>query len=425
METVEAFQRLAVALAIGLLVGIERGWQERDVRAGGRTAGVRTYALIGLLGGLGGYLQPMTGSAFPIALLLMTGAVFALFKRQEAAEDEDYSVTGIIAALVVFALGALAVLGDQAVAAAAGVVTAALLAARTRLHGFLRRLTWVELRSALVLLAMTLVALPLLPDRTVDPWDALNPYSLWLMTVMIAALSYVGYIAMRVAGPGRGILFAGAAGGLVSSTALTVSFANFANEVPENSRHLAAGAIVAGALSIGRVLVVASLLAPPLATTLAVPLVPALLTMLAAAFVARRGDGGQEAPELKLKNPFELRVVLQFGALLGLIVWISKLLVDYAGPAMLYVAAAISGLMDLDAITLSTARLAAGGLSPVTALNAILIAVAVNLVTKVALAFSVSGRGTFTLQLGTATALCIAVGVAGYLLSVTVVQATG
>lgn len=417
MDTIEAFQRLGVALAIGLLIGIERGWQERQVRAGGRTAGVRTFTLIGLLGGLAGYLRPSMGTMFAIALLVLVGAIYTLLKWREANEDGDYSITGHVAALVVFALGALAVTGDQAVAAAGGVAAAAMLAARTRLHGFLRRLTWVELRSALVLLAMTLIALPLLPDRTVDPWDALNPHSLWLMTVMIAALSYAGYVAVRVAGPHRGILFAGAAGGLVSSTALTLSFANFAKETPQNGGQLAAGAMIAGSLSIGRILVIAALLAPDLAAALAVSLLPALLAMLAAAvWSIRHGSNTAQAPALKLKNPFELRVVLQFGALLGLIIWLSKLIIDYAGSAMFYVVAAVSGLMDVDAITLSTARLTASGLSLATALDAILIAACVNMAAKVALAGSIDRRGTFVLRLGLATLASIGAGLAGYLL---------
>ncbi|MFD1326905.1 MgtC/SapB family protein [Mycoplana ramosa] len=424
MDTIEAFQRLGVALAVGLLIGIERGWQERTVRAGGRTAGIRTFALIGLLGGLTGYLQPYFGTAFAIAVLLLFGAIFTLFKRREAEEEEDYSVTGVVAAILVFVLGTAAVVADPGVAAAAGVVTAGFLAARDRLHGFLRRLTWVELRSALVLLAMTVVALPLLPDRAIDPWGGLNPRSLWLMTVMIAAISYAGYIAVRVAGPDRGILFAGAAGGLASSTALTVAFANFARSAPESGRQLAAGAIIAGTLSLARVLVLSFLLAPSLSLRLAASLVPALLAMLAVVvWTIWRGTERQKAPELNMNNPFELRVVLQFGALLGAITWISKVLADYAGPALLYVVAAISGTMDIDAITLSTARLASGTLSLDTAATAILIAVVVNLLTKVGLAASGAGASAFTARLAGATLLCIGCGLAGYVLLMPLVPA--
>ncbi|MDR6758539.1 uncharacterized membrane protein (DUF4010 family) [Mycoplana sp. BE70] len=424
MDTVEAFQRLGVALAVGLLVGIERGWQERSVRAGGRTAGIRTFALIGLLGGLTGYLQPYLGTAFTVALLLLFGAIFTLFKRREAEEEEDYSVTGVVAAILVFVLGAAAVVADPAVAAAAGVVTAGFLAARNRLHGFLKRLTWIELRSALVLLAMTVVALPLLPDRPIDPWGGLNLRTIWLMTVMIATISYAGYIAVRVAGSERGILFAGAAGGLASSTALTVAFANFARSAPENGRQLAAGAIIAGALSLARVLVITFVLVPSLSFKLAASLVPALLALLAVSFwTTRHGERGRKTPELQMNNPFDLLVVLQFGALLGAVTWVSKVLVDYAGPAMLYVVAAISGTMDLDAIALSTARLAGGSLALDTAGTAILIAVIVNLFTKVGLAASGAGASTFTVRLAGATLFCIGCGLAGYMLLMPLVPA--
>ncbi len=182
----------------------------------------------------------------PAVLLLLYGTAFIIFRQREAKESDDYGVTTVVASFVVFALGALAVLGDLRLAAAGGVATTALLAAKRSLHGFLRQLTWLEVRAALVLLAMTLVALPLLPNETVDPWDVLNPFELWLLTITIAAISFAGYVAIRVAGPSRGILFAGAAGGLASSTALTLTFARFAAEAPKSARQLASGAAIAG-----------------------------------------------------------------------------------------------------------------------------------------------------------------------------------
>ncbi|MCF3639908.1 DUF4010 domain-containing protein [Rhizobium sp. TRM95111] len=424
MDLFEAFQRLGVALAVGMLVGIERGWQERQVRAGGRTAGIRTFALIGLLGGLTGYLNRFAGPALPIALFLLFGFAFVLFKLREATEENDHSVTDVVVALVVFALGTASVLGEMEIAGAGGVVVAALLAARQSLHSFLRRLSWLELRATLVLLVMTIVALPILPDRTVDPWDALNPFNLWLLTVTIAAISYAGYIAIRLAGPSRGILFAGAAGGLVSSTALTLTFGRFAAETPDNQRRLGAGAIVAGTLSLLRVLVISVALAPSLALTLAAALLPAALAMLAAAFLAARREERGRTPDLGLENPFDLGMVLRFGALLGAVTWMSKVLVDIAGARMLFVVAGISGLVDLDAITLSTARLAGHAVDLRTASAAILLAVVVNLLTKVALAYSAAGRGRYAASLATATGVAVTAMVAGHVLLAPLLPAT-
>ncbi|MEY9781020.1 MgtC/SapB family protein [Sinorhizobium fredii] len=415
MELVEVFQRLGVAFSVGLLVGCERGWQERGERSGGRTAGIRTFGLSGFLGGLAGYLQTLAGPVAPAVLMLLFGAAFVLFRMREAKEEEDFGVTTVVAALVVFALGATAVVGDVRVAAAGSVATTALLAAKRSLHTFLRQLTWLELRAALVLLAMTLVALPLLPNETVDPWNVLNPFELWLLTITIAAISFAGYVAIRVAGPGRGILFAGAAGGLVSSTALTLSFARFAAEAPESARRLASGAAIAGALSLIRVLVIAAALAPILLVPLAIALIPAVLIMLAASVVVILRDASKKgAPDLHLDNPFELGEVLRFGALLGAVIVASKVLVDRIGATMLFAVAAVSGLMDLDAITLSTARLTGTTVDITTAVAAILIAVVVNLLTKVVLAFTAGGKGPYAVTLAVATVVAISAGALGY-----------
>jgi len=411
MELVEVFQRLGVALATGLLVGCERGWQDRDVPSGGRTAGIRTFGLSGFLGGLAGYLQIHTGPILPAALLLLFGAAFAAFKLRESAAEKDYGVTTVVAAFLVFALGAIAVVGDLRVAVAGGVITTALLAAKRSLHGFLTQLSWLEIRAALVLLAMTLVALPLLPNETVDPWDALNPFALWLLTITIAAISFAGYAAIRVAGPSRGILFAGAAGGLASSTALTLSFARFAADAPQSARQLACGAMIAGALSLIRVLVIGAALAPILLMPLAIALIPAVLVMLAASFlIVRRGSDTHDTPNFQLETPFKLGEVLRFGALLGAVIVVSKVLVDRIGQTMIFVVAAVSGLMDLDAITLSTARLTGTSVDLATAVAAILIAVVVNLVTKIVLAFTAGGRGPYATTLALATVAAITAG---------------
>ncbi|OCP01684.1 MULTISPECIES: MgtC/SapB family protein [unclassified Ensifer] len=424
MDFVEIFQRLGVSLAIGLLVGCERGWQEREQPSGGRTAGIRTFGLAGFLGGLAGYLQTLSGPIVPAALLLLYGTAFIIFRQRESEEEDDYGVTTVVASFVVFALGALAVLGDLRIAAAGGVATTVVLAAKRRLHRFLRQLTWLEIRAALVLLAMTLVALPLLPNETVDPWDVLNPFELWLLTITIAAISFVGYVAIRVAGPTRGILFAGAAGGLASSTALTLSFGRFAAEAPKSGRQLASGAAIAGALSLIRVVVIGAALAPVLLMPLGIALTPAILVMLAASAMLAFRSEKQGAPDLQLENPFELSEVLRFGGLLGGVILVSKVLVDRVGQTMLFVVAAVSGLMDVDAITLSTARLSGTTVDLTTAVTAILIAVVVNLLTKVVLAFTAAGKGPYAITLALATLAAIAAGALAHFTLGFVVPAT-
>ncbi|MDP3895475.1 MAG: MgtC/SapB family protein, partial [Mesorhizobium sp.] len=225
----ELILRLGLALAIGLLVGLERGWRERSEPDGSRTAGIRTYGISGLLGGIFAALATAYGAAYVFLVgFLGYAIVFAWFKSREAAHDENFSVTGVIAGLCVFALGGLAVAGDYRAAGAGGAAVAGLLASRELLHSLLQRLSWMELRSALVLAVMTAVVLPLLPNRTIDPWGGFNPWEIWFFTVLTAAISFVGYFAVRILGPTRGMLVSGLAGAVVSSTAVTVAFARTA-----------------------------------------------------------------------------------------------------------------------------------------------------------------------------------------------------
>ena len=152
----------------------------------------------------------------------------------------------MVAGILTFALGAYAILGNEAVAVAVAVVMAVLLALREPLHSWVKAVTWPEIRSVLVLLAMSFLLLPILPDRAVDPWQVLNPAEIWLLAILIAAISFAGYVAVRVLGERRGVAVAAVAGGLASSTATTLSFARLAREHPENSRLLAGGTMLAG-----------------------------------------------------------------------------------------------------------------------------------------------------------------------------------
>ncbi|WP_338049438.1 MgtC/SapB family protein [Rhizobium tubonense] len=410
----EVSQRLGLALAIGMLVGIERGWQEREAAPGKRTAGIRTFGLSGFLGGLTGFLDLTLGPILPAAIFTMFGVAFIVFNRYEAEHEQDYSVTGVIAAFTVFILGVLATVSDMTVAGAGGVAVTALLAARQPLHRFLRNLSWLELRAALMLLVMTVVALPLLPNRTIDPWNSVNPFQLWLLTIMIAAISYVGYLAIRIAGPRHGIILGGAAGGFISSTAVTLSFARLSSGNTQTTHSLAAGASIAGALSIGRVLVISGILAPILVPQLAVAFIPVILVFLAAGFLmTRQVEGDGNTVDISQGNPFELLTVLRFGALLGAVTLVSKIMIDQIGVSAIFPVALFSGLADLDAITLSTTRMAGSILTTEVATTAILLAAAVNLVTKMVLAVLFGSRA-YALAFSIATLVALAVGAATY-----------
>jgi uncharacterized membrane protein (DUF4010 family) len=397
VDTFDLIQRLAVALAIGLVIGIERGWKQREEAEGDRAAGLRTHALAGLLGGIWGALALGAGNWGAVALALafvVFSATIAVFRYREMEHDKTFGVTTVVAAMVAFALGALAVMGDETAAAAAGVAAAMLLALKSALHGWLKRLTWEELRAGLILAAMTLILLPLLPDRELVAWFPVNPREIWLLTILIAALSFAGYVAIRLAGPSLGVLLSGLAGGLVSSTAVTLNMARLARDHPQRAKLFAAAIMLASAVMMLRVAVLVGLINTPLLQILAVPL---LLAALAQAGVAgllgnwARGDS--QTAELALKNPFDLKVVLEFGAILAIIMALTKGVAAWAGSEGTYALAAVSGLLDVDAISLSLARLAPGGLDARSAGFAILIAVVANSAAKVVLGSTAGGIG--------------------------------
>ncbi|OJU07876.1 MAG: hypothetical protein BGN85_08480, partial [Alphaproteobacteria bacterium 64-11] len=310
-----------------------------------------------------------------------------------------------------FALGVYAARGQMAVAVAGGVVTAAVLAERQVMHSFLRSLSWVELRSALVLLMMTAVLLPALPDRPVDPWGALNPYQIWLMTVLAGAVSYAGYGAVRLAGP-RGLFYAGALGGLVTSTTVTWTFARLVPRRLAAPQAVMAAILAAWIVSLLRMMLLAVVIAPALLQLMAGPVAAAALVLLIPAVLAWRAAGQAETQALPLDNPIDLPLLLRFTALLTVIMLLAKLV---TGPGGLLALGGLSGLLDVDPVTLSMSRMTHTGLAPALAVATILIAAAANGLTKSVLAVAFGGWRLGLVLSGLALA-AFAAGVAAWFL---------
>ena len=416
MDTTELLQRLGLALAVGLLIGLERGWRERDEQSGSRTAGIRTFTLIGALGGIWGAMTPSLG-AIPLAAAAVGFALtFAFFEWRELQAKGEFSVTSTIAGFIVFALGAYAVLGDQIVAAALGIATMALLAARTPMHRFLKALTWPELRSAILLLGMTFVVLPFLPDRTLDPWDSFNPYQLWLITVVLAAIGFAGYVAVRVLGERWGLLVSTIAGSFVSSTTVTVTNARLAAQSkPEKLPFLALTICIAWITSISRMTALAVGINNMLLEPLLAPVVGAIAVLgLAALYFYWRSASDRAGAEPPFTNPLDLKFVLSLGALIAVIAVAAKVASESLGQAGLLAVALLSGFADVDPVTVSSARLAGTSITPDQAAQAILLAGGANLATKMSAAW-IGGR-RFAAPVTAAGILAMLVAAAGLFL---------
>lgn len=395
MQTLElaSFQQLGIALALGLLIGLERGWRTRERDEGMRVAGFRTHGLISLLGGLSGILAQQINPLVIGFVFLGLVAILLLAYNKSLNKFEDFSITGIIAALITYVLGVLTVFGHVTLAAAAAVIVSALMGFKPLLHSWLRQLEQQELYATLLLLLISVVMLPILPNQGYGPWAVFNPYHIWWMVVLIAGISYLGYFANKIVGQQHGPLLTGALGGLVSSTAVTLNLSKVAAQFANQENALAAGILTACATMFARTLLLISIMSSALLPILLPALaLMSLLTYLLAFVWWRNAKDVQSNEEVRLENPFQLSIALQFGAFLAAILFLSKLLKVYFGDQGTYFLAAAAGLADVDPVTLSMAQMSKTGLDLQVAAQAILIAVAVNSGVKSAFAWNIGGR---------------------------------
>ncbi len=377
------------SLALGLLIGLER---ERSPAA---KAGLRTFSLVALAGTLGALLSEKTGAPWMLGagLLIMGGMMVASYFKDNLAEDPG--TTTIAAVVVCYGLGALVWYGMEQLAVTLAILATALLYFKPELRDVSRSLTRLDLVSILQFCVLSFVILPILPDKDYGPYHALNPYQIWWMVVLIAGLSLAGYAALRVAGQRRGTLLTGLFGGIASSTATTLAFSRHSRDTPEITSMAAAIILLANWVVLIRLSVLVAVLAPSLLRP--------MLTMLGCGALGGLGmlywlwhrlDAKPDTPVLEMKNPTELRAALGFGALYAGVLFAAAWLSDLVGSQGVYAVALVSGLTDVDAITLSSVRLfGLGNLQPAQVATTVLVALLANIGFKSGLATVIGGTG--------------------------------
>ena len=390
----QAFYYLGVALALGLLIGVERGWKAREQAEGQRVAGVRTYGLIGLLGGATAQLTQHLGPLLMgLVFVAVAGALTAVYVANLTHDEEDVGITSLVAGLLTFVFGALAGLGEVAIAGAATVITTLVLGYKPLLHHWVSALEGKELRAGLKLLLISVVLLPVLPNRGYGPWQALNPYEIWWMVVLIAAISFVGYFAIKLGGARNGTVFTGLFGGLASSTALTLHFSRVSRGNTTLAPLLATGILLACGTMFPRMFLLAGVLNGQLLRPLLVPaLIMALLVYAPGLFYWWSSRHGQSGETARLSNPLEIKTAVSFGVLLALVMLLGRALQAWLGETGVLLLATASGLADVDAITLSLARMSQDELAIRIAATGIVIAGAVNSLVKAGMATVIGGR---------------------------------
>ena len=366
------------SLGIGLLIRLGR---ERNPAA---KAGVRTFALVALLGTLAAMIAERTENVWtvPVGLAAVAGMLIAAYAREERLEDPG--TTTVVAAAVCYLLGVLAGMGEAALAGALAIGVTALLYFKPELEGLSASLKRQDQVSVLQFLVVTFIVLPILPDRGYGPYEVLNPWHIWLIVVLISGVGLAGYVALRIAGERHGVLITGALGGLVSSTATTVLYARRGAESEAMARVSLVVVLVANLVTLLRVMAIAAVVAPPAIGTLAPVLGAAFGAGLLATLASmRRLERGGPLPMPEIRNPTELGTALKFAAVYALVLLASAWLSNVAGDRGLYAVALATGLLDVDTPTLSALNLFNAGRAGVgAAATAVALAFAANTLFK-------------------------------------------
>lgn len=359
---------LAIALALGLLVGIQRGWAQRREPAGHRFAGIRTYGLLGFAGGLGGAMQHRA-PALALAVLLGAAALVVLGYWRTTQREDNVSGTASLSGLITMACGFLAGSGEFALASVGAGATVLVLAMRRHLHHWLRHMDEREMMAIARFALIALVILPLLPDTPYGPYDAWRPRQLWLIVVLVSGFSFAGYVAARLLGPSRGVLATSAAGAVVSSTAVTASLAGKLRDPANDAAVCNAGIALASAVMFLRIMALTGALAGFALPTLAKLAGPGMvISLIATVLILRRRRDGMQLEEnanpLTLRNPFDLGPALALMALTMVLTVAAHWVLARFGNAGLATVLAISGVVDVDSAIITLGNLPAGALAP-------------------------------------------------------------
>ncbi len=392
---IDVAQHLAVAALAGLVIGAEREWSGHASGPGARFAGVRTFLLLGLLGGMAGWLAIEAMELLSFSLLIGAGAL-TVVAYSAAARRTPKSIDGTteVAALVVLAIGVVAGLGYMVMASGIATVTVLVLAEKTRIHALLAKIGEIEMRAALLFAALGLVVLPLLPEGPFGPWGGIRPRGLWMMVVVFSGINFLGYIGRRSFGAERGYGVAGLIGGVISSTAVTLDFARTSRREAGIGSSLATGVVGACTVLLPRITITSFVLNPPVGRALLLFLLPGFVVGAIIVAIALRQPAGAAPPPAHDTNPLRLGSAIQLALLFQVALTASTIAAQYWGSRGVISSAVALGLTDMDALTVSMNHL---GSSPETvslAAKAISIGVLTNTFFKAAVA-GVVGVGRF------------------------------
>ena len=356
---------IMLATGIGLLVGLERGWRQRNEHAGGRVAGIRTHALLGLGGGIVGLVSTALSPLF--GLLGLAGLIVALLlahRARLAGADDNVSATGAVVGVLTVLFGVLATVGFAREALVAGGATTLILSMREKLHGWLQTLGEEDITAAAQFGAIALVILPLLPDRAIGPYDALNPRMLWLVVVFVTGLSFAGYWASKRFGSTRGTILAAAIGATYSSTAVTAELARRLRQDGEDRTTLNAAIAAASAMMPLRVLIICGVLMPRALGSFLIGIGAAVgLVVLYALITVYRADRATGTGVAPPRNPFDFWPAVGFAVMVAAVIVVARWAIEHFGEQGITILVSLTGLYDVDAAMIMMANVPQGALT--------------------------------------------------------------
>ena len=402
--------RLAVAALGGLAVGIEREWSASARQRAPKFAGVRTFLLLGLIGGMAGELH-VAGQAMAAGVLLVAAGSLVVAAYLVASRGGDPDGTTEVSAIVVLGAGVLAGSGHLVLASAVAALTALVLVEKSRIHSVVQTFDPAMLTAAARFAVLALVVLPLLPEGPFGPAPGLRPRELWGLVLVFSGLSFAGFLALRAVGPQQGYGLAGLLGGLVSSTAVTMSFARESRAEPGLGGALAVGVTAACTVTFARVGLLATALDPRLGTTMAVHMAAPLAVGLVIAAVGFRRAKESAAAAPQPRNPLGLLVAIQMALAFQVVLYVVAWATGRFGSTGLMGTSALLGLTDVDALTFSVAKLGSSTAADVAG-KALAVGALANTLFKLAAVVGL-GRGAFALEAGASLlALALAAAVA-------------
>ena len=411
------FYRISAALAIGFLIGLQREYAYGDPDKE-MFAGVRTFALMGMIGALAALASDALASPWPFVVVMLFLGGFLISAYSISAWRGDMGLTSEMAALAAILAGALCYWNYLPLAAAVGVGTTVLLSLKIEMRSFVQRITREDVYASLKFAVITAIVLPILPNETFGPapFNVLNPYKIWLMVVLISGISFFGYVAIKVVGPEQGIGLAGLLGGLVSSTAVTLSFTQRSRRETGLAKPFAVAIFVAWTVMFARVIVEVGALNAALLRMLWMPLGASAGVGLIYCGYLYIAQHGAPKEEMGFSNPFELGPAIKFGLVYAAILLFSTAAQTYLGNTGVYISSVASGLADVDAIALSLSGLSnAGNIEMDIAARAIVMAAMSNTIAKGAIVL-MGGSRAMRRALLPGLLLMLATGVGGALM---------